>query len=302
MLFSEFKNYATENIINYLTSDYEGAEMSISTIRKSNGYEYEALRINKKGEKCSIIPALDLTRAYKEYQKGADLDEILAKLADIRMNAKLSGFDKESILTFDGIKDKILPRLINTASNADYLADKPHFEIADLSVMFAVRVEESSDGVADAPIDNNLMNLWNVSLEDVKKSAFTNISNQTPVFMSIEKALFESNLDDSFDLETADPMNDEMPFYILSNRQKVHGASIIFNKSLMAKIAEKLGKYYILPSSIHEVLIVPATLGRNAKELAEIVRNVNAESVPPQERLSDNIYEFDIEDETIKIA
>ena len=97
-------------------------------------------------------------------------------------------------------------------------------------------------------------------------------------------------------------MNDEMPFYILSNRQKVHGASIIFNKSLMAKIAEKLGKYYILPSSIHEVLIVPATLGRNAKELAEIVRNVNAESVPPQERLSDNIYEFDIEDETIKIA
>ena len=121
MLFTEFKNYAKENIINYLTPDYEGADIKIRNINKSNGYSYEALFINKPDEKCSIIPALDLTRAYKEYQQGADLDDILEKLADIRMNAKLDGFNKESILTFEGIKSHILPRLINTANNATYL-------------------------------------------------------------------------------------------------------------------------------------------------------------------------------------
>jgi len=303
MLFSEFKNYATENIINYLTPDYQGAEMNIRTIRKANGYEYEALTIGKPGEKCSIIPALDLTRAYAEYQQGADLDDIIEKLADIRMNAKLDGFNKESILTFDGIKSQILPRLINTANNVAYLADKPHLEIADLSVMFVVRVDETSDSVADAPIDNQLMALWGVDLDTVKNTAFENVAKQKPVFMSIAKAIFEGKMnDDIFDLDNIDPENEEMPLYLLSNKYKHQGASIIFNKALMHRIAEKMGSFYILPSSIHEVLIIPTSAGNDVKELARVVKQVNANELQPQDILSDNVYEFDIEDEEIKIA
>ena len=303
MLFTEFKNYAKENIINYLTPDYVGAEMNIRTINKSNGYSYEALSISKPGEKCSIIPALDLTRAYKEYQQGADLDEIIEKLADIRMNAKLDGFNKESILTFEGIKSHILPRLINTANNATYLENKPHLEIADLSVMFVVRVNETVDSVADAPIDYDLMTLWGVDLDTVKATAFENIAMQKPVFMSIAKAIFEGKMnEDIFDLDNIDPKNEEMPLYLLSNRYKHQGASIIFNKALMHRIADKMGSFYILPSSIHEVLIIPTSAGNDVKELAKVVKQVNATELSPQDILSDNVYEFDIEDDTIKIA
>lgn len=303
MLFTEFKNYAKENIINYLTPDFEGAEMSIRTIHKANGYSYEALSIGKKGEKCSVIPALDLTRAFEKYQQGADLDEVLSELADIRMNAKLNNFDKNSILTFEGIKDKILPRLVNTATNAEYLSNKPHVEFEDLSIMFVVRVEATSEGIADAPIDNQLMNLWNVDLESIKAAAFENITNQQPVFMSIEKALFEGKMnEDIFDLDNIDPEEEEFPLYILTNKQKVQGASIIFNRPLMERIAEKLGKFLIIPSSIHEVLIIPANTGRDTKELSDLVKRINDEVLSPRDRLSDNVYEFDIEEDTIKIA
>ena len=303
MLFTEFKNYAKENIINYLTPDYEGAELSIRTIHKANGYSYEALSIGKKGEKCSVIPALDLTRAFEKYQQGADLDKVLSELADIRMNAKLNNFDKNSILTFEGIKDKILPRLVNTASNAEYLTNKPHIDFEDLSIMFVVRVEATSEGIADAPIDNQLMNLWNVDLETIKASAFENITNQQPIFMSIEKALFEGKMnEDIFDLDNIDPQDDDFPLYILSNKQKVQGASIIFNTPLMEKIAEKLGKFLIIPSSIHEVLIIPANTGRDTKELSDLVKRINDEVLSPRDRLSDNVYAFDIEDKTIRIA
>lgn len=303
MLFSEFKNYATENIINYLTPDFEGAEISISTVHKANGYSYEALAIRNKGEKCSIFPALDLTRAYEKYQQGEDIEDILSELAAIRMNAKLNNFDKDSILTFDGIKDKILPRLVNTASNAEYLTNKPHIDFEDLSIMFVVRVEATSEGIADAPIDNQLMNLWNVDFETIKASAFENITNQQPVFMSIEKALFEGKMnEDIFDLDNIDPQDDDFPLYILSNKQKVQGASIIFNTPLMEKIAEKLGKFLIIPSSIHEVLITPANTGRDTKELSDLVKRINDEVLSPRDRLSDNVYAFDIEDKTIRIA
>ncbi len=303
MLFTEFKNYAKENIINYLTPDYEGAEMKIRTINKSNGYSYEALSIGKPGEKCSIIPALNLTKAYEEYQQGSDLNDIIEKLADIRMNAKLDGFNKDSILSFNGIKSKILPRLINTVNSAAYLTDKPHMEIADLSVMFVVRVDETVDGLAEIPIDDSLMTLWNVDLNTVKDTAFENIAKQKPVFMSISKALFEGKMnEDIFDLDNIDPASEEVPLYILSNRYKHHGANVIFNKPLMHRIAEKMGNFYILPSSIHEVLIIPTSAGNNVKDLARLVKEVNTNELLPQDILSDNVYEFDIEGDTIKIA
>ena len=169
--------------------------------------------------------------------------------------------------------------------------------------MFAVRIEETYDGIADAPIDNNLMTLWNVDLETIKASAFKNISNQKPIFMSVEKALFEGKMnDDIFDLDNINPSEDEMPLNILSNKHKTQGASIIFNKALMTRIAEKIGKYYILPSSIHEVLIVPAISGNSAKELAQIVKRVNEESISERDKLSDNVYEYGFEAESIKIA
>ena len=121
--------------------------------------------------------------------------------------------------------------------------------------------------------------------------------------MSVEKALFEGKMnDDIFDLDNINPSEDEMPLYILSNKHKTQGASIIFNKALMTRIAEKIGKYYILPSSIHEVLIVPAISGNSAKELAQIVKRVNEESISERDKLSDNVYEYDFEAESIKIA
>ena len=121
--------------------------------------------------------------------------------------------------------------------------------------------------------------------------------------MSIAKAIFEGKMnDDIFDLDNIDPENEEMPLYLLSNKYKHQGASIIFNKALMHRIAEKMGSFYILPSSIHEVLIIPTSAGNDVKELARVVKQVNANELQPQDILSDNVYEFDIEDEEIKIA
>lgn len=300
MLFTDFKDYIQQNISAYLTSDYADAEFNLQHIAKSNGYEYDALTISKHGEKCAIIPALDLTRAFRDYQNGADLDEIVSKLADIRMNAKLEGFDKESILTFEGVRERIMPRLVNTANNAKYLEGKPHIEIdSDISMMFVVRVEETAEGMADAVIDDRLLDLWGVDTATVKATAIENNRRQTPKFVNIEKALFGGASD--FDLDNID-LDAPMQLYILSNRQNTQGATMILNDDLMARIADRIGSYYILPSSIHEVLILPKSAGAEAEELANMVKTVNSETVSEHEKLSDKVYEYNIEEHAVQIA
>lgn len=76
--------------------------------------------------------------------------------------------------------------------------------------------------------------------------------------------------------------------YIVTNKEMVRGAVMILNKNVQDKLKEELGDYYVLPSSRHEVIIVPK---ENYKELREIVRAVNRESVAEEDFLSNEVYE-----------
>ena len=89
------------------------------------------------------------------------------------------------------------------------------------------------------------------------------------------------------------PATDDM-LYVLSNEARLHGAAAILNKKIMDDITDKLGKdFFILPSSIHEVLIVPKNDRTDLKDLESMVRDVNASHVSPGERLSDHVYAYD---------
>ena len=81
--------------------------------------------------------------------------------------------------------------------------------------------------------------------------------------------------------------------FVLTNDTKVNGAAAILNDDIRQEIAEKVGDFYMLPSSIHETLIIPKDAGMELKELEQMVQEVNQTQVAPGERLSDHVYEYD---------
>ena len=81
--------------------------------------------------------------------------------------------------------------------------------------------------------------------------------------------------------------------FVLTNDTKVNGAAAILNDDIRQEIAEKVGDFYMLPSSIHETLIIPKDAGMEFKELEQMVQEVNQKQVAPGERLSDHVYEYD---------
>ena len=302
MTYEEFKNEVKNNIKNYLSEEYKDYDMKFQTIQKSSGYEYEALMIGPKDSKASVIPALNLSSAYDQYEDGMNMDKILEKLADIRMNATLPNFNKEDIFDYEKIQDRIFPRLINTAANKDYLADKPHKDIEDLSIIYAVRVSEDDQGFAEAVITNDLANMWRVETQDLHDQAMENIAERPPVFKNIEEMLFGGMNNESQEIEDMEPENYTMPFFVLTNQQKTKGAVMAVSPKTMDRITAKFGDVYVIPSSVHETLIVPKDAVDDVSQLEKMVRDVNASEVSPEDQLSNHIYEYDSETHTLKIA
>lgn len=300
MNYEEFKKEVMASMKDHLSEEYKDYDMKFQTIKKGSGREYEALMVGPKDRKMSVIPALNITEAFKKYESGVPFDEVMDNLADIRMNAPIPSFNKEDIFDYDKIKDKVLPRLINTAANQEYLADKPHRDIEDLSLVYAVRMSEDSEGFSEAVITNDLADMWGVTAQDLHDKAMDNIAERPPVFQNIESVLFGNK--ENLEIEDVEPEKYNMPFFILTNQQKTKGAVMAVNPKTMDRITAKFGDVYVIPSSVDETLIVPKSAVDDVQELARIVRQVNDSEVRPEDQLSNNVYEYDSETHTLKIA
>lgn len=86
---------------------------------------------------------------------------------------------------------------------------------------------------------------------------------------------------------------DGSPMTVLTTREQINGAAVIFCDEVLRKIRKKIGDFYILPSSVHEVLVVPVSEGIDREELEEMVKSVNRDEVAPEDRLADRVFLFD---------
>ncbi len=287
----------TEEIKNAIANAMPEAQLKQTAVSKASG-SYEGLSVST--DKTGICPVLNLTSAFEQYENGTPINEVIDGFIDLLANIRKPSIDKSMILDWEAVKSRIYPRLINTSAHLDYLETHPHTEIADLSITYAVRVEETKDGIAEAVIDYNLQECWKVSTEDINAVAIENISRTAPLFANIEDMLFGHR---AGSIEDARDINEVcMPFYILTTPTKCKGATMVLNTKVMQSIVDRFGEVYILPSSVDEVIIVPKSLGGKASELARMVKDVNASEVRPEDRLSDNVYEYDIEAGRIAIA
>lgn len=305
MSFEDFKTTVKERIGDYLTEDYKDATFEIQEVNKSNGVHYDGLLIRKPTEeRYSVIPVLNLTDAYQMYQSGDSIEEICEKLADIRLHAPLPAeLDAKMFEDYEKAKGKIFPRLLNPkACNPTW----PSVMVEDLAVVFTLRIEETSKGFSEAVIDSVLMNIWGVTVYDLYETSMENLGASEPVFCTMEEAMFGTipEGESRFDLDAVS--SDGLPLFILTNRQKHKGSALALCPKVMDKIVAKFGDVFVLPSSVDEVIILPKSatpnIGMVVDDLLNMVKAVNEEAVRPEDRLSDNVYEYGADSHRFTLA
>lgn len=206
------------------------------------------------------------------------------------------------MMNFEELKDSLTVKVVNTENNKDYLADKPTEQIEDMSVVFAAVVKETDEGRMTLPITNEIMESMGVDQQQLKETALANISDQDYSFKSMRDVLVGMMFPEG--IPENDPMVDLMlppedagtQMYVLSNTQNVNGASEILNQKAMDEIAEKLGgDFIVLPSSVHETIILPIDQGMDSNELEGMVQQINAGVVSDEDKLSDHVFQYDSE-------
>ena len=297
MDFDEFKEKVKDNIKSYLPMQYEKSNVSLQSVVKNNDVQLTGLVIRL--EENNIAPFIYLDRYYEQYQNGMELPDIIKDIAELRVSSEQSvKLDISRITDFNQVKDNIICKLINGDMNEEYLADKPYTQIEDMAVIYVIDLGSGAEGHMSSPITYDLMKRYGVDTQMLHEIAIHNLAKSEIVFKSMKDALMEIMFPDGVPEE--DPMaeilsaEDEIPMYVLSNAEKLNGAASVLDKDTMETISEMLGgDFVVIPSSIHEVIILPMDDNVDKDELEGIIREVNTGQVAPEERLSYHAYQYD---------
>lgn len=289
MEYKEFVEYIKMNA-GYIAG--EGGNITINHVIKNNGCEMDGLVIMEKGK--DIAPNIYLDSFYELYTNGENIKNIIRQIEVIyEQNKNNVTFDVNILKHFDTIKDKIVYKVVNYRSNEKLLEQVPHKRILDLAVVFYCLLDNEYGRSATALIYNNNLKNWNVTIDDVYKAALKNTPDLLHSKISSMTALFEKcgvNVDgEEVDLKDYVPSD----MYVLTNESKLNGAACILYENVLYDFAQKLGAdLYILPSSVHEVILLPKLSMFEKDELVNMVKEVNTEGVAADEVLSDHVYEY----------
>lgn len=308
--YEEFTSYVECNIKDVLPDEFFNATVTLSDIQKNNGLELKALII--KTESKNITPTIYLDSCYKDYRDGMELDSVLNSLAETFQKLYEQTPDLHHITDgfrdFGKVKEKLFVAVVNTDKNQSFLQGVPHKEIEDLSLIYKVRVDGvSSDNIGTITVKNEHLLEWGVSKEELHEAAMENSKVIAPaVIKTLNDVVKEMMLADGMPEEVVETMIPEIPtenmMYVITNEQKISGASAMFYSDALEKVAATVeNDLYVLPSSIHECIAVSVDTGTK-EDLAAMVREVNGNVVDVVEQLSDNVYKYDKDAKTLTLA
>lgn len=243
-----------------------------------------------------VFPIIYLEGYYKDYNDGVTVDEIVENIANIYHHS--SSLKPDCILSMEyaAIKDKLEVLLMDRDKNEKYLQKVIYRPVGNGFVIVPYFiVTEDEKGFSKIAITKDMVEVYKYDIDTLIDTAFANvIEKYTPVFGDPLTFIFNPEVRYS---KKGNPMRKdfEMPkqdllMYILSNTNTLHGAIALFYPGIIERIGEILdSSYYILPSSLHEVIIVPQNINESDADLKKMVYEINRETVDLEDILSDRV-------------
>ena len=295
MNYKEFLDEVKRNILEFMPAEYETAAVRLDGNMKNNNVVKHGISIHQTDE--IITPILYLEEYFESYENGASLESVFTSIANeyLKNTIKEPAFNMESITDYEKAKERITTKVVAVKHNKSLLSDRPFTKLDDLAVVYQIELKNSELGQATIPINHQMMERWGVTTNDIHELAINNTERSNPsTLMALESVLFGT--EENF----LEPENsyERCSMLVLTNENKLGGAAALANSDILSKVAQVIDdSFYILPSSVQEVLVIPKEMakerGMTPKMLGEMVREVNANEVSKEEQLSDHVYQFD---------
>lgn len=277
-----------ENLIAQINDSIQqrlGSKCDVSTtkVTKNNGIVLNGLVFQEEG--THICPTIYIDDFLESLALGVSMETVIQKILELYQKSDIQeNIDVSNLAKFQNVKNRIIFQLINTERNASLLNELPSVSFLDFSIIFKILIDSPAESTATVTIGHTLMEIWNVSTEELYEAAKIN----TPALMAYELKSMSEIFVDFDDI----PIQDNYcRMFALSNKQHVNGCGCILYPHVLENFAQSIrSDLFILPSSLHEVILVPFIKETDADALAEIVKYVNRHELSQEEFLSDHVY------------
>ncbi len=303
MNYTSFVEEITERVREKVS---EGCIVEIKPVRKNNGVMLDTIMIHRPED--LTCPNIYVNQVYESCLNGMTMDQAAECILQTYHSALPAlQINADQLISKSIIRDQVVYRLVNYDRNKSLLEDVPHQKILDLARIYYVMVENEQMGRGAIMVQDHFLEYYDISMSELDEAAAKNTPKLLPAdFIRISDLLREFGEKTGACSYSEISLEEEAytaPLYVLTNQARQYGAYYLTDTEVLAEISEKLDSdLFLLPSSVHECMVVPAKMWEDADELVRMVREINQEQVSRDEYLSDNVYRFSRGDLSLEIA
>ena len=300
MNFQEFVDKVKEAIRDALPESFRDAQVSVEPFRKLNT-SYLGLQVKKEGQ--TVVPNINLDAHFREYQEtGKPFADVLTAIAEqVQLTPPM---ETEWLKDYSQVKEKLFIRVSDAKENEAFLRMAPHKEVDGLAISYHIAFEGLHGVEASTPVTYKMMEMFGVTEEQLHADALESTQRLYPVqYTSMAEVMNKMmGIDADMDPDMM-PATEGPQLMVLTNMQGIHGAATLFYPGQLEAIAQQMGSdFFVLPSSVHETLILPDDGTAEPGSLQFMVREINQSTVAPEDRLSDFVYHYDSKDHVLEKA
>lgn len=289
LLYDDFVKECKDKLQDYLKSQGEQAEVVYESVKKIN-FQEEALLVRYKDD--PIAPVVYMSGRYIDYLSGREMSEIVKDIARDVQEARKHQPDL-SELTAEWAYERLYLSVINAEKNEELLNSVPYRKMEDLACVAKFRLDTESSVLVNEDLCRKLRMTSEEVLAIAERNMVKNGYQCEPLDLEIKRILKEQGVSDR-EIEEGMMKTQSSMMYVASTANHMEGAAVIASREAMHDFYDKIGEpFYILPSSRHEVILLPDRCGLEIADLAEMVKDVNRQVVDEKDVLSDHVYHFD---------
>lgn len=264
------------------------------TQAQKNNVVLTGLSIRQDGSKSA--PIIYLSDSYQSYLQGKPLNQISKEMVEFYRSQEIPEFDNIDFADYEKMKEKLRVRLVSKENNQAYYKKGPYRIHPMGAEVLYMEVERNESGSMSTQVTNDMAESWKIPKAELFQIALENTQNSDEVkFQSMNEVMSEimtGNAEEDFD----------SPMYVLTNKDTQYGATVALYPDVLKQVSKQIGSdYYILPSSVHELLILrKKDCDITEKELRSMVREINQSIVEPEEILGNEVFEYRADMDRVK--
>ncbi len=298
MDYKEFIDQVKKDLPGRLAGDLKGASVEDGHVEKLQNASYDGIAIRPENGGMGI--SVSMEGYFAAVENGIPYQEVIGRIAE---EAEESYRDRpvvrpEDYRDYEKMKPSLMVQLVGREGNEAMLEKIPHQDMVDMAVVYWLDFGMTEEGRATALITNGLLESYGISQEQLHRDAMEQAARKQPFEIKGMNELLAEMMEEDAPMDIG-----RETMYVATNPSRMFGAGVISYPDFMEAAAEKIGgDFYVLPSSVHEVILVPDDGKEMAAGLQAMVQDVNEKEVAPKERLSNGAYHYDSRDKVFERA